>query len=219
MTPLRRAAISIVPALCLLAQPARAEMIEEVIAWVNGDIITSSQYKQIETERVEEAYKKLSGEELAAELQRTRGELLLFLIDQKILVHQAKALGYDFDKLGEMFLQIFMDTNGVSDEEQLKTWIEASGMTMPGLRRRLIEMYAPEEVIRFEVTNRVSVGDHEIEAYYNDYPSLFRIEGEVTLREIVLLADDDASPCCHQIMVLPPAPWAKTRPGPSPCRS
>jgi parvulin-like peptidyl-prolyl isomerase len=43
------------------------------------------------------------------------------------------------------------------------------------------------------VANRVSVSEREIEAYYRENPHTFEVEGEVELREIVLLAQDASS--------------------------
>jgi len=64
-------------------------------------------------------------------------------------------------------------------------------MTLDELKQRFIEMYAPEQVLGFEVTDRVSVGDKEVEAFYRDHPEVSEIPAEATLREIVLLAEGD----------------------------
>jgi len=53
-------------------------------------------------------------------------------------------------------------------------------------------MFAPDDVLRIEVGQRVAVGDPEVDAYYEANPERFTVEGDVTLREIVLLADTDA---------------------------
>jgi parvulin-like peptidyl-prolyl isomerase len=65
-------------------------------------------------------------------------------------------------------------------------------MTIEELRRRLIDNFAPDEVIRYEVASRIAVGDKEVEAYYEEHPDSFAVAGEVTLREIVLLAKSEA---------------------------
>ena len=66
-------------------------------------------------------------------------------------------------------------------------------MTVDDLKERLAEMFAPDEVIRYEVSSRIAVGDREIEAYYNEHQEDLVIPGEVTLREIVFLADGKAA--------------------------
>ena len=50
----------------LLAAPAaaRAELVEEIIAWVNGEIITFSDYEREKESAIAEAYRSLQGREL-----------------------------------------------------------------------------------------------------------------------------------------------------------
>ena len=59
-------------ALFLLATPAlRAEVIEEVVAWVDGDIITSSELEEEEQGMMAEAYRQFAGEELDEKVEQT----------------------------------------------------------------------------------------------------------------------------------------------------
>jgi peptidyl-prolyl cis-trans isomerase SurA len=176
----------------LLAAPVvtRAEIVEEIVAWVNGEIITRSEYEEEEKGRIAEIYRRFSGEELDREAERARQGLLINMIDRKILVHHARALGYDIDKMGEAFMVQFMAQQEIGSREELEEIARRDGMDLDQVKNRLVEMYAPDEVINVEVTNRVSVSDPEITAFYENNQETFFVEGEVTLREIVLLADD-----------------------------
>jgi peptidyl-prolyl cis-trans isomerase C len=49
-------------------------------------------------------------------------------------------------------------------------------------------MAAPDEVIRFEVSGRLSVGDKEVQAYYDAHTEDFEVAAEVMLREVVFIA-------------------------------
>jgi parvulin-like peptidyl-prolyl isomerase len=175
-----------------LAAPAatRAEIVEEIVAWVNGDIITLSEYREEEKERVADVYRRFSGEDLDRELEQARKTLLINMIDRKILVHHARALGYDIDKMGDVFLDQFMAQQNIDTREELEEMAARDGMNLDQVKNRLVEMYAPEEVVKVEVTNRVSVSDAEVREFYENNPEAFFVEGEVTLREIVLLADN-----------------------------
>jgi peptidyl-prolyl cis-trans isomerase C len=65
-------------------------------------------------------------------------------------------------------------------------------MTLDELKQRLIEMYAPEQIIRFEVVGRLAVSDAEMHEYYESHPQVSEKPGKATVREIVLLAEGDA---------------------------
>ena len=178
----------------LLAAPtvSRAEMIEEIIAWVNGDIITLMDYQDELQYRTGDLYRRHTGEELDRKLEQLKKTLLMDLIDEKILAHQARAAGYDLDKLGDWLLEQFMRSNNIANPEELTKILEEQGMTLEETRRQLLDKGLPGQVIQSEVYNRVSVGDLELEAYYQENLGTFHIEGEVTLSEIVLLADNES---------------------------
>ena len=175
------------------AGSARAEVVEEIIAWVNGDVITSSEYHEELQGRTAELYRRFSGEELDQEIEQSRKELLLSIIDRKILLYHAKALGYDMDMMGDAYLKGFKQQQGIKTDEELRRLAEGDGMTVAQVRERLVELYAPSDIIDMEVVNRISVSDGAIQAFYEENAMQFRVEGEVTLREIVLLADSEAA--------------------------
>jgi parvulin-like peptidyl-prolyl isomerase len=169
----------------------RAELIEEVVAWVNGEIITFSELEEEEENQTAEAYRRLQGEELKQWLLDARSRILLDMIDRKILVHHAQSLGFDLDEMGEAMLDNFKEQQGVTTDAEFAERLESEGLTIEAVKQRLIEMYAPQEVISFEVTNRLSVSDRDVESYYNDHSTQFAQAGDVTVREIVLLAPSD----------------------------
>ena len=169
----------------------RAEMVEEIIGWVNGEIITLLDYEEELEYRMGDLYRSLAGEELDREVELTRKTLLMDLIDEKMLFHQAQALGYDTDKLADWLLEQFMRSNNISNPEELAKLLEEQGMTLEQTRKQLLDKGLPGQVIQSEVHNRVSVGERELDAFYQKHLDRFRIDGEVTLSEIVLLADNE----------------------------
>lgn len=174
------------------ATRARAELVEEIVAWVNGDIITRSELQEEEQVMMSEAYRRYTGEELDEQVRILQQELLIRMIDRKILVDKA-AMMYDMDKMGEAFYGSFKEQQGIADDEELAAALAREGMTVETLKERLIEMFAPDEVLRYEVGARVSVSDRELQAYHDSHSEEFRLPAEVTIREIVLLADGAAA--------------------------
>lgn len=188
-----RAIVMLVALAVLLTTPSatRAELVEEIIAWVNGDIITLLDYQDELQYRTGELYRSHTGEQLDQQVELLQKTLLLELIDEKILGQQAQALGYDTDKLGEWLLEGFMSANNISSPEELEKLLAEQGLDLEETKQQILAKGLPGQVIQSEVYNRVSVGDHELEAYYNDNLDAFQVDGEVVLREIVLLADTD----------------------------
>jgi parvulin-like peptidyl-prolyl isomerase len=185
---IRRAACIAIAVLAVTA-PSSAEVIEEIVAWVDGDIITKSELEEEERLLTEELYRQFTGEELDAQLAAARAQLLPQLIDRKILMHRAERL-FDLDTLGGNLVDDFRRRNGIETDDQLTQMLAREGMTLDDLKRRLLENTAPNEIVRIEVQNRVSVSDAEVETFYAENPDLFRVPAEFLIREIVILADD-----------------------------
>lgn len=172
------------------ALPARAEVVEEIVAKVNDDVITMSELRKAEEDLLAEIYRRFTGAELDRELKKAREQLLRRMIDRKILLHRAERM-FDVTKLGDAILQSFKDQQGITNDEELARLLSAESLSVADLKKRLIEMYAPNEVERYEVADRVSVGEKEIRAWYDEHLEEFRAREEATVREIVLLADGE----------------------------
>lgn len=187
-----RGAASLAIAMCALAPGLlRAEVIEEIVAKVDDDVITKSEMDQREQELTAELYKRYTGAKLDEEVANTKAYLLRRMIDEKILLHRA-ASRFDLDKAGESFVEAFKQQQNMTDDD-LRKALEKEGITLGDLKKQLIGMWIPSEVIRFEVQDRVSVGDKEVAAYYDAHRDEFTVPAEATVREIVLLAEGDAA--------------------------
>lgn len=186
---------SATPALLLLAaiglgtRVAYAEIVEEIVAWVNGDIITKSELEQEEQMMLAEAYRRFSGAALDEQVRVAREDLLDQMIDRKLLIQRAARL-FDLEKLRKSLLDDFKQQNKFRSEEEFQRALAQEGLTQDELTQRLLEMYAPQEMVRFEVAGRLAVSDKEIQARYDASPDLAEEPARATVREIVLLADD-----------------------------
>lgn len=171
--------------------PPRAELMEEIVAWVNGDIITRSELEDEEQMMIAEAYRRYTGEELDTAVANLRSTMLLDMVDRKILIHKASLL-YDVERMKEVYYDLFRDNQNITDEAELERSLAQDGLTIEKLKQRLLELYAPDEVIRFEVGAKVGVSDKEVESFYAENPERFEVPPEATLSEIVLKADSEA---------------------------
>jgi parvulin-like peptidyl-prolyl isomerase len=96
------------------------------------------------------------------------------------------------DVVKGVLLENFMNDQGIKSETELRGMLAQQGASLEQLEERLVAMFVPEEVIRFEVVGRESVGEREVEAYYHEHIKDYEIPAEVTLREIVLVAENEA---------------------------
>jgi peptidyl-prolyl cis-trans isomerase SurA len=167
----------------------RAEVIEEVVAVVNGEVITRSEFEEEEQALLSAAYSQFSGEELDRQVAQIRGTVLSQIIDRKVLMHMAARL-FDLTGYEEMLLEQFKQDQSVETTKELEQLLAPEGMSIDDLRRRLIEQVAPRQIIDMEVGGRIACSDQEISEFYDENTDQFKVSAEFTLREIVILADD-----------------------------
>ena len=138
-------------------QPSsRAEVIEEIVARVNDDVITRTELQEAEQGAMEEIYSSRSGEELDKELTKAKTELLKDLITKKMLVQQAERL-YDLSKMQDAFVRQFKEQQKIATNAELEKVLKDEGLTLDEFKKRLVEINAPNSVIDYEVRQDLSL--------------------------------------------------------------
>jgi len=174
-----------------LTPQARGEIVEEIIAWVDGDIITRSDLEREESDLIETVRQRYSGDELRRRLEAVSQTTLLGIIDHKVLHHRGQQLWGSKD-IEESYYRDFRQQQGLSDEE-FEQLLAREGLTVERLKRLLSEKFVPDQVREHEVAVSIpGISDLEVRGYYDRHPDEFMAPAEMTLREIVLLAESEA---------------------------
>jgi parvulin-like peptidyl-prolyl isomerase len=184
-----------------------AEILEQVLVKVNGEIITKTEFetRQIAElrNRPELANAPSSGPELQKAVAAITPDLILAAVDELLLVQRGRESGY---ALGDaQFTQIvenIKNSNNLQDEAKFQEALKQEGLTMADLRRNLERQMLVQQVQRVEILEKVSITDEEARTFYDAHRQEFTSPAEVTLREILLevrstdrgvnVAEDDA---------------------------
>jgi parvulin-like peptidyl-prolyl isomerase len=182
----------------VLARPSAAEIgvVEEIIAKVNGDIITRSEVerarKQMTAELKARGMKDDEIEKIVTDRER---DVLRERIDQLLLVQKGKELGVNVDTdVSKYMANIQLDMK-IADPEKFQAAIrEQTGQTYEDFRNEVRNGYLTQRVIRQEVGSRLTVPRAELQKYYEENKQKFMREDRVFLREIVISTEgkDDA---------------------------
>ncbi len=169
--------------------PLRAEMVDEIVAKVNDDIVTKSDLDTEEQGVVQELYRHYSGGELDRQVADAKKVLLRRLIDQRVLIQRAAHL-FDIAKMQDFYVQSFKEQQDIKTDKDLEKMLSAQGMTMADLKTKLVEQFAPRQVVNAEVADRIAVSEKDQKDYYDAHVAEFTTAGQATVREIVVRADD-----------------------------
>jgi len=184
-----------VPALIVgagIALAADILVIEEIVAKINGDIITRTELersrRQMEAEMKQQG---VTGEKLAAAIGEREGSILRDRIDQLLLVQKAKDLSINVEsELSKQIAEI-QKRLGVADPDKFHAAIkEQLGVSFEDWKSEMRNQMMTERVIRQEVGGQISIPRAEVEKYYQEHKAEFVRQERVFLRDIFLSTKD-----------------------------
>jgi peptidyl-prolyl cis-trans isomerase SurA len=171
--------------------PLRAEIFEQVLVKVNGDILTKSEFEQRQVSELRNRPELGNVSPTSPELQKAVAEitpnLILSAVDELLLVQRGRELGWAMGD--EQFNQVLANIkkqNNLDDEAKFQAALKQEGMSLADLRRSLEKSMLVSQVQRTEVTEKISVTEEEAKAYYAEHAGEFTTPAEVTLREILI---------------------------------
>jgi parvulin-like peptidyl-prolyl isomerase len=163
-------------------------MIEQIVAKVNGDIITLSEMERTrQTLRAELQQQRVPPAEMERILRERERNALRDQIDQLLLVQKGKELGINVDpevtrQLAEIQLQA-----KITDTDKFHQYVrEQSGLPFEDFKQQMKNSLLTRRVVQQEVGGRISISKAEMEKYYEEHKNEFIREEQVFLREIFL---------------------------------
>lgn len=178
----------------LFVLPVRAEIIEQVLVKVNGDIITKTDLEQRQIAALRErANKQVDAEALKTDegLRKALAEitpaLLVEAIDELLLVQLGREKGYRLsDDQFKEWLQGMRKEQNLLDDERFALALKQEGMTLEDLRKNVERRFLIQQVQRDEVGSKLSITEEEARQYYLSHKDQFVEPANVTLREILI---------------------------------
>jgi peptidyl-prolyl cis-trans isomerase SurA len=170
---------------------AEIQVMEEIVAKVNGEIVTRGDLQRGHTEAEEEMKKQsINGPQLHSMLADYDKNALRDKIDQLLLVQKAKDLDIKVDTDVLKYIADIQKQTGVADPDKFHELIhEQTGMTFEDYKAEVTNHMLTERVIRQEVMSKMQLPHADVEAYYNQHKSEFVRQERVFLQEILVSTD------------------------------
>jgi peptidyl-prolyl cis-trans isomerase SurA len=163
-------------------------VVEEIIARVNNDIITRSEY-QHEQQQLKEDCLRQDSSRTEQECQQTQKDALRGLIDRELLLDKGKQLEITADtevikRLDEMRKQ--MKLNSLDDLEKAAS---AQGVSFEDFKQNMKTEIITQQVIQREVGSHMNVGSDEVKKFYEEHKSELARPEAVKISEILISTD------------------------------
>ena len=169
----------------LLALPARAELVNKILATVDGEPITTYELKKY-TERT------IRGRQLNESVDQ--GQLLEALITDKVIEKEVSEKGIVVrDEDVDHYIESIKERNKVTDEG-LQQALAAQGLTMESYRVQIREEIQKAQLMNREIRGKVNVTPEEVQRYYEAHLSEYSKPARIRIAHIVFRLPPDASP-------------------------
>jgi len=175
--------------LCVFsAWAADVATVEQIVAKVNGDIITRSDIERAKKQMAAQLVQRgVNPRELPKVMAEREKDALRDRIDELLLVQRAKELNINVDNEVSKYLAEIQQQQKIADPEKFQQWVrENSGMTYEDFRADIRNNMMTQRVIGQEVHSKINLPRTEIEKYYEQHKTEFVREEQVFLREIVI---------------------------------
>lgn len=176
------------------------EVVEEIVALVNDDIITLSEYRtQFEMTLAQLRAAGLSPEEYDKQYARVKQELLESMITEMLLLQKAKELDLNVQEQIKGMIQKIMEDNNLATEADLRRAVEQQGMPYEVWLKQYEEGMMRQAVLYTEIERSIVLDDAEVVQYYRKNPAEFTTPTEYRLNAIYLATENRPAEECERL--------------------
>jgi peptidyl-prolyl cis-trans isomerase SurA len=175
----------IIIAMACLCAFAGAQVVEEIIARVNGQIITRSEFLRSKDQLKDDVKQQdaANADKLYSEREK---DVLRDLIDQQLLLEKGKDLGITGDtelikRLDQMRKDMKLETM-----EELEKAATSQGISYEDFKQNMRNQIITQKVIGEEVGSHLSINKDEEQKFYNEHKSELEQPESIRLSEILV---------------------------------
>src|SRR5271169_3292567 len=187
-TPATAAPKKAAPAKKPAVTESEGKVIEEIVARVNNEVITRSEFEHSKVTAEEDAksdcQNRCTPEQLKALTEDRQKNALRDLIDQSLLVQRAKDMGVSVEPEVIKQLDQIRIENKLPSMEALEQAVSGQGMNWEDFKNNIRNGLLTKKVIQSEVGSHINVTKEEIQKYYDEHKAEFVRPEQVALRSI-----------------------------------
>ncbi len=175
-------------ALVSMASAADVHVVEEIVAKVNGDIITRGDLETVHRDRAAALQGQgATGAALAKAMKEEDQNALRGEIDRLLLIQHGKDLNINIDSEVTKRIAELQTASGVADPDKFHDWLhEKYGVPYEEIRQKIHDQILTQRVISQEVMSRINVPHSEVEKFYAEHKADFVRKEQVFLQEILI---------------------------------
>lgn len=186
---MRRLCVFLLPSLALVPCASRAETIERVVAKVNGQIITLSDFQSRQVAAAQGARVDPAG--VGAFLRQNNAKILQDAIDEILILQKAEDAGIRAPAAWiDEAIEGIKKENRITTDEQMQEALAREGLTLAELRENIERGVLRRIVMQRDVQPKIEASEADVRAEYERLKATeFTKPATVTLQEILIPED------------------------------
>ncbi|MBV9760742.1 MAG: peptidylprolyl isomerase [Acidobacteriaceae bacterium] len=172
--------------LCLAADDVA--VIDQVVARVNGDIVSQDELQKFTRELGAELKQQgANGAQFQQEFSKREKDILRDRIDELLLIQKGKELNVNVDSDVSKYMANLQRQSSLTDPDKFHEYVrQQSGMSYEDFLQETKNQFLTREVIGEEVGRHINITQKEIEDFYNAHKQEFVREEKVYVSEILI---------------------------------
>lgn len=165
---------------------ASGQVVEEIVAVVNDDIITLSQYRQYYDQTYQMLRAQFQGEEFETQFSQAKSQILDTMITDLLLLQQAKKKQLNAGEEVKNYIDRLKRENNIETDAQFRQALLQQGVSYDQFIKQIEEGLLRQLLISLEVDRIIVVDEAEGINYHKQNPQEFTEPVEYKLRAIYL---------------------------------
>jgi peptidyl-prolyl cis-trans isomerase SurA len=167
---------------------ANVVIVDEIVARVNGDIVSQDELERLTRELAQElkAHQEV-GQQFEQDFQKRQKDILRDRIDELLLIQKGKELNINVDSEVTKYIAGLQRQAKITDPDKFHEYVrQQAGMSYEDFLAETRNQYLTREVIGQEVARHISITNQEIQNYYDKHKADFVRDEKIFLSEILI---------------------------------
>lgn len=166
------------------------EIVEAIVAVVNNDIITLSEYKAEHEALYTFLRSQLEGEEFDKQYEAQKKELLERMITERLLLQEANKMDLNIEEQLRMIIDNIKAQNNIGSDEELRRLMAQQGINFEAWKKQQERGLLQQAVVFNEVGRNITIDETDVINYYDQHPDQFTEPTEYRIRAIFISSED-----------------------------
>jgi peptidyl-prolyl cis-trans isomerase SurA len=175
----------------VLGQVAGKQLVDRVIAVVNDEVITQSEFDIVFRPIYEQIKSAYQGEDLQRQVHDVRLKLLNQLIEDRLVYQEAKEAGIEILD-SEIREEVEKFKKQFPDEDTYQREIDRIGLSQEDLEQQFRERLSISRLHQYVIRSKVIVSPTEVQQYFEEHKDTFVQKDEIDAWSITIQKSDDA---------------------------